>query len=45
MTWLPARRLRVLPIIRFCVIEMEPTELIKPGWSDAPTEAPTRCRS
>jgi len=24
MTWLPAKRLRVLQIIRFCVIEMEP---------------------
>jgi len=27
MTWLPAKRLRVLQIIRFCVIEMEPTEI------------------
>jgi hypothetical protein len=27
MTWLPAKRLRVLQIIRFCVIEMESTEI------------------
>jgi len=27
MTWLPAKRLRVLQIIRFCVIAMELTEI------------------